>query len=162
MPPRSATVPAERWRSASARRLAALLGSESTPCRCTHTCRVIHTSRTAQVATTVLPMVDSTIGNASQTAAIEQKNATMSCTSVSAAMITARTAAVRTGSGRRGFAYISFTPPSPPPDPPTLPWTWPVPHTSMVQRGIDGQLRMRHPGLPGRTLPHAYELPAPR
>ncbi|MGI5351013.1 hypothetical protein ACQEU8_22965 [Streptomyces sp. CA-250714] len=82
---------------------------------------MIHTSSTAHVATTVLPMVDSTIGNASQTAAIEQKNATMSCTSVSAAMITARTAAARTGSGRRGFAYIFFTPPSLPSDPRTVP-----------------------------------------
>ncbi|MFI8853034.1 hypothetical protein ACIGW3_22995 [Streptomyces sp. NPDC053499] len=60
----------------------------------------------------VLAIVDSTIGKASQTAASEQKNATMSCTSVRAAMITARTAAARTGSGRRGFAYIFFTPPS--------------------------------------------------
>ncbi|WP_344561538.1 hypothetical protein [Streptomyces axinellae] len=82
---------------------------------------MIHTSRTAQVATTVLPTVHSTIGKASHTAAIEQKNATMSCTSVSATMITARTAAVRTGSARRAFVYISFTPPSRPLAPRTVP-----------------------------------------
>ncbi|GHJ20621.1 hypothetical protein ACH4LN_31195 [Streptomyces albus] len=77
---------------------------------------MIHTSSTAQVATTVEAMVDSTIGKASHTPAIEQKNATMSCTSVSATMITARTAAVRTGSGSRGLAYMLFTPPSQPLD----------------------------------------------
>ncbi|WP_173868588.1 hypothetical protein SALCHL_000859 [Streptomyces albus subsp. chlorinus] len=71
---------------------------------------MIHTSSTAQVAATVLPMVQSTIGKASQTPAIEQKNATMSSTSVSATMITARTAAARTGSGSRGLAYIIHSP----------------------------------------------------
>ncbi|WP_033037133.1 hypothetical protein, partial [Streptomyces monomycini] len=72
--------------------------------RCTQTWRVTQTSSTAQVATTVLATVQSTAGNANQAPAIVQKNATMAWTRVSAAMMTARTAAVRTGSAIRGLA----------------------------------------------------------
>ncbi len=66
-----------------------------------HIWRVTQTSRAPQVATTVLTTLLITIGNASQEPAIVHRNATVACISVTAMMITARTAAVRTGSGSR-------------------------------------------------------------
>ncbi len=66
-------------------------------------------SSTAHVATNVLPTDESVIGNASHDPASVHSRTTTTWVSVSAMMITARTAASRTGSGMRGFAY---TPPS--------------------------------------------------
>ncbi len=80
---------------------AVLLGTDTTPCRWFHTCRVTHTSRTHQVATTVPAILASTIGNASQDSASVDRKATIASISVTATTSTARTAAVRTGSGIR-------------------------------------------------------------
>lgn len=88
------------------RRRAALLGVEITPCRWIHTWRVTHTSSTAQVANTVLVTVHSSAGKANHTPASEHSTATVSWTSVTATIRTARTAARRTGSGNRGLAYM--------------------------------------------------------
>ncbi len=76
-----------------------LLGSETTPYRWFHTWRVTHTSTTAQVATTVLTTLLITMGKASQDPASVHRNATIAWISVTAMMMRARTAAVRTGSG---------------------------------------------------------------
>lgn len=76
-----------------------LLGSETTPFRWFHTWRVTHTSTTAQVASTVLATALITMGNASQDPANVHRNATIAWISVTAITMTARTAAVRTGSG---------------------------------------------------------------
>ncbi|KUN75258.1 hypothetical protein AQJ66_36340 [Streptomyces bungoensis] len=85
-----------------------LLGSETTPYRWFQAWRVTHTSTTAQVATTVLTTLLITIGNASQDPAIVHRNATVAWISVTEMISTARTAAVRTGSGiRRRFAGSS-------------------------------------------------------
>lgn len=78
-----------------------LLGTETTPFRWFHTCRVTQTSRAAQVATTVLATLLRTIGKASQDSVIVHRKATTACISVTAMMSTARTADVRTGSGSR-------------------------------------------------------------
>ncbi len=86
-----------------------LLGSDTTPWRWFHTWRVTQTSSTAQVATTVLATLESTMGNASHDPATVQKNATMAWISVRAAISTARTAAVRTGSAMRRLAAGSST-----------------------------------------------------
>ena len=52
-----------------------LLGTDTTPWRWFQTWRVTHTSSTAQVATTVLPTLLSTIGKASHDPATVQRNA---------------------------------------------------------------------------------------
>ncbi len=78
-----------------------LLGIETTPWRWFQTWRVTQTSRTAQVATTVLATLLITMGNASQDPASADRNATIAWISVTATTSTARTAAVRTGSGSR-------------------------------------------------------------
>lgn len=78
---------------------AAALGVDTTPWRWFHTCRVTHTSSTPQVATMVLTTLLSTIGKASQEPARVHRNAVTAWTSVTAMSSTARTAAVRTGSG---------------------------------------------------------------
>ncbi|KUO18667.1 hypothetical protein AQJ91_24715 [Streptomyces dysideae] len=78
-----------------------LLGIETTPWRWFHTWRVTHTSSAPQVATTVLATLLITIGNASHDPARVHRNATIAWTSVKAMISTARTAAVRTGSGIR-------------------------------------------------------------
>ncbi len=80
---------------------AELLGAEMTPLRCRQTCRVTHTSSTPQVAATVLAMELSTIGKANHDSPSVHSTATIAWTSVNAMMMTARTAAVRTGSGSR-------------------------------------------------------------
>lgn len=86
-----------------------LLGADTTPLRWFHTWRVTQTSSAAQVATTVLAMLLSTMGNASHDPAKVHRNATMACISVTEMMSTARTAAVRTGSGSlRRFADSSI------------------------------------------------------
>lgn len=80
-------------------RRAVLLGTDTTPLRWFHTCRVTHTSSTDHVATTVPATPVSTIGKASQDPASVHRKATMARMIVSDMMRTARTAAVRTGSG---------------------------------------------------------------
>jgi hypothetical protein len=86
-----------------------LLGVEMTPWRCFHTWRVTQTSRAPQVATTVLTTLLITIGNASQDPARVHRKATIAWISVTAMISTARTAAVRTGSGMRGRGAGSST-----------------------------------------------------
>lgn len=81
--------------------LAVLLGTDTTPWRWFHTWRVTQMSTTLHVATTVLATLLITIGNASQEPAIVHRNATMAWISVTEMINTARTAAVRTGSGIR-------------------------------------------------------------
>ena len=54
-----------------------LLGVDTTPLRWFHTCRVTQTSRTDQVATTVLTTLLITIGKASQDPARVHRKATM-------------------------------------------------------------------------------------
>ncbi|CAL9631963.1 hypothetical protein SUDANB145_06101 [Streptomyces sp. enrichment culture] len=78
-----------------------LFGIEITPCRWIQTWRVTHTSSTPHVAATVLATLLSSMGKASQDPAIVHRKATIAWISVTATMITARTAAVRTGSGSR-------------------------------------------------------------
>lgn len=70
---------------------------------------MIQTSRTLQVATTVKTTALTVTGNASQEPDTVQKNATTAWTSVTDVIITARTAAVRTGSGIRCRARSSST-----------------------------------------------------
>lgn len=53
-----------------------LLGTETTPLRWFHTCRVTQTSSTDHVATTVLATPPSTMGKASQDPAIVHRKAT--------------------------------------------------------------------------------------
>ncbi|EFK98599.1 predicted protein [Streptomyces sp. SPB78] len=89
------------WRRSLRNCRAVLPGWDTTPLRCTHTCRVTHTSRTPHVATTVLATLLSTIGKASQEPASVHRKAVTAWHSVSATMMTARTAEVRTASGRR-------------------------------------------------------------
>ncbi len=76
-----------------------LLGVETTPLRWFHTWRVTQTSSAPQVATTVLTTLLITIGNASHDPARVHRKATIACISVTAMISTARTEAVRTGSG---------------------------------------------------------------
>lgn len=98
-----------RARRRSRRRArAALLGLETTPLRWFHTCRVIQTSSTDQVATTVLITVNSIAGADSHEAATAASVATIAPISVTDAMSTARTAAFRTGSGIRGLPTGSW------------------------------------------------------
>ncbi|SDJ85836.1 hypothetical protein SAMN05421806_10319 [Streptomyces indicus] len=93
---------------------AVLRGVETTPWRWFHTWRVTQTSRTPQVDTTVPPTLASTMGNASDEPATVQKNATVVAISVNDPRITARTAAVRTGSGSLRVPTGSSTHSSPP------------------------------------------------
>jgi hypothetical protein len=76
-----------------------LLGTEITPFRWFHTWRVTQTSSAPQVATTVLATLLTTMGKASQEPASVHRNATIAWISVTEMISTARTAAVRTGSG---------------------------------------------------------------
>ncbi|KND43393.1 hypothetical protein IQ64_18815 [Streptomyces stelliscabiei] len=78
-----------------------LLGAEITPLRWFHTWRVTQTSSTPQVAAIALAKVLSTMGNAGHESASVHRTATIAWTRVAAMMRTARTAAVRTGSGNR-------------------------------------------------------------
>jgi len=78
-----------------------LLGVDTTPLRWFHTWRVTQTSRAPHVATTVLTTLLMTMGNASQDPAMAHRKATIAWSSVTAMKSTARTAAVRTGSGIR-------------------------------------------------------------
>ncbi|MCC0099335.1 hypothetical protein K7B10_32105 [Streptomyces flavotricini] len=80
---------------------AVLLGSDTTPYRWFHICRVISTSSTPQVATTVPAIAQSAIGRASQEPVTTRKKVTVAPVSVTATISTARTAASRTGSGIR-------------------------------------------------------------
>jgi hypothetical protein len=100
-------LPRTRRRSRRSARAAAL-GVDTTPWRWFHTWRVTQTSSTPQVATMVLTTLLSTIGKASQDPASVHRNAVTAWTSVTAMSSTARTAAVRTGSGSlRRFAGSS-------------------------------------------------------
>ena len=78
-----------------------LLGADTTPYRWYHTWRVTQTSSTPHVATTVLATLLSTMGKASQEPANVHRTAITAWINVTATMSTARTAAVRTGSGSR-------------------------------------------------------------
>ncbi len=78
-----------------------LLGTDTTPLRWFQTWRVTHTSSAPQVAAIVLTTLLITMGNASQDPAIVPRKATIAWISVTAMRRTARTAAVRTGSGKR-------------------------------------------------------------
>ncbi len=78
-----------------------LRGVDTTPLRWFHTWRVTHTSSTPQVDTTVPPTLASIIGKASDDPVTLQKYATIVEIIVSETRSTARTAAVRTGSGMR-------------------------------------------------------------
>ncbi|MFE0645764.1 hypothetical protein ACFW2Y_29750, partial [Streptomyces sp. NPDC058877] len=88
---------------------AVLLGSDTTPLRWRHTWRVIQTSTTLQVATTVEATAVMVIGKASHAPATVQRKATTAWMSVTEVSITARTAALRTGSGIRRRPRSSST-----------------------------------------------------
>ena len=75
-PPRLCPGRTARRRRSRRSRRAVLLGTDTTPFRWFHTCRVTHTSSTDQVATTVLATPLSTIGKASHDPASVHRKAT--------------------------------------------------------------------------------------
>lgn len=110
VPPRRRIRPCARSAARSCRRVrrrsrrkarAVLLGMDTTPWRWFQTWRVTHTSSAPHVAAIVLTTLLITMGNASQDPAIVHRKATMAWSRVTAMRRTARTAADRTGSGKR-------------------------------------------------------------
>lgn len=95
---------------------AALPGAETTPYRWFHVCRVISTSSTPHVATTVPAIATSAIGSTSQDPVNARKKVIVDWVRVTATISTARTADVRTGSGNR-YRLAGSSIHSPCPDP---------------------------------------------